>query len=108
MDKDEFLKALWSGDFKLLYELCDIVNLAEGENMYYKCSLCNYETKHVTSYDNLEKIDYLIADHLWEKHRSEVVNHTLDYESKKIGSAKNQTKLDDILINQTKDIKSVR
>ena len=94
MEKEEFLKALWSGDFDLLYEFSDVINLEEGFNMYYICKKCDYKTRHVSTFDYMGKIDSAIADHLWENHRSEVVKATLVYEGKKIAAAEGQKNLD--------------
>jgi hypothetical protein len=97
LEKSEFLKVLWTGDFKVFFELADSVNIDKGENIYHTCHLCNYVTKTAHTFEELAPVDDAIANHLWEKHREEATRAVRKYESGKIASARGQMKLDEVV-----------
>jgi len=71
MDYKEFQRImLESQHWELFFILADTIGFPDGEDIYHTCLLCDYRTPGVNA-GEMNKIDDLLTEHVWKKHRSE-------------------------------------
>jgi len=60
---------LESRHWELFYSIAHTIgNVPEGEDIHHTCLLCDYVTPGANA-EEMNKIDELITDHVWKKHR---------------------------------------
>jgi len=80
MDYKEFQKTmLETQQWELFYSVARIMgNVPDGEDIHHMCLLCDYRTPGVNA-EEMHKIDDLMAEHVWKKHRSEAKEAVREY-----------------------------
>jgi len=78
MDYKEFEKImLESKDWELFFSLESTVEFPDEEDIYYTCLLCGCVTG--VNAEEMHKIDDLMAEHVWKKHRHEAEKAVREY-----------------------------
>jgi len=79
MDYKEFEKImLESKHWELFFSLADTIGFPDGEDIHHTCLLCDYRTPGV-NVEGMYKIDELLTEHVWKKHRSEAEKAVREY-----------------------------
>ena len=80
MDYKEFQRImLESRHWELFYSVAHTIgNVPDGEDIHHTCLLCDYRTPGANA-EEMHKIDELLTEHVWKKHRSEAEKAVREY-----------------------------
>ena len=79
MDYKEFQRIMTeSQHWELFFTLADTIGFPEGEDIHHTCLLCDYVTPGANA-EEMHKIDELLTEHVWKKHRSDAEKAVREY-----------------------------